>query len=214
MDKKEKWTRYFHTFLVDPKRKVTHIDYQWQISDCLGTVWVTDLQFQPGRMATGYLTANRELLKRNRDAEGKPIRRAVYNGVIRGHKTIAVPNRAKISEDPEFSKRVTGGIDFQLTATQSLGKDGVHFSHQHGQRPFTFSLPLRADERLDVQATKRQVTLNGLSTRQYQGHFHTCPAGFGVFQVELRNRDEEPHGSGRLICEVDLWLKGIGGEQM
>lgn len=214
MDKKERWTRYFFTFPVNPNRKVKYIDYRFVVADCEGTVHVTDMLFQTGRMTTGYVPANKELLKRDRDQQGNPIQRRHYNGVIRGKKTIAVPNRERVSEEKDLSKRVTGGINFFLTATQKTSSDGVHFSHQYGQREMTLHPPLGANEQLEFSATKRQVKINGLDTSQYTGKFHTCPAGFGIFHVSLSDEDGELHGSGRFLCEVDMWLKGIGGERM
>lgn len=214
MDKKDIWTKYFFTFPVNPERKVKLIDYQFVVADCKGTVHVTDLQFQIGRMATGHIPANKELLKRGRDLQANPIERRHYNGVIRGKKTIAVPNREKVSSEIDFSKRVTGGIDFSLTTTQKTSNDGVYFSHQYGQREMIVHPSLSAGDQVLFSATKRQVRINGIDTTKYTGKFHTCPAGFGIYHVSLTNEQKELHGSGQLLCEVDMWLKGIGGERL
>lgn len=214
MDKKEIWTRYFVAFPVDTKRKVKHMDYRFIVRDCEGQVRVTDLLFQLGKMTTGFVPANKEFLKRDRNIEGNLIQQRHYNGVIRGKNTIAVPNREKVSEEKDLSKRVTGGINFYLTTTQPISADGTRFSHQHEQREMVLHSPLTANAQLEFSATKRQVKVNGIDTNQYQGKFHTCPAGFGIYHVSLTNQAGKLHGSGRLLCEVDMWMKGIGGERM
>ncbi|WP_091837201.1 hypothetical protein [Marininema halotolerans] len=214
MDKKDRWTRYFITFSVDAKRKVQAMDYRYLVSDCEGSVHVTDLMLQIGGAPAGYIPANQELLKRDRDQEDHPITRRHFNGVIRGEKTIAVPNREKVDQEKDLSKRVTGGIDFYLTPTQATSSDGVHFAHQYGQRVMAIHPALVANSELECSASKRQVTIDGAFTSQYSGKFHTCPAGFGIYHLTLLNNQGKQHGSGKLRCEVDMWLKGMGGERM
>lgn len=214
MDKKEIWTKYFVTLPIDKKRKVKNMDYRFLMTDCTGSVHVTDLMFQLGRMANGYIPANKELLKRDRDSQENVIRTKHYNGVIRGKRTIAVPNRARVSEEKDLSKRVTGGIDFYLSTTQATSTNGVQFAHQYGQREMIIHPVLGRDEQVVCSATKRQVIINGSRTQEYTGKFHTCPAGFGIYHLSLSNEKGEWHGSGMLRCEVDMWLKGLGGERM
>lgn len=214
MDKKEKWTKYFVTLPIDSKRKVKNMIYRFLMNDCTGSIYVTDLLFQLGRMANGYIPANKELLIRDQDTFGNVIRTKHYNGVIRGERTIAVPNRAKVSEEKDLSKRVTGGIDFYLTTTQATSTDGIKFSHQYGQRVMIIHPVLDSDEQVVCSATKRQVAINEAHTQDYTGKFHTCPAGFGIYHIALSNVKGEKHGSGLLRCEVDMWLKGLGGERM
>lgn len=214
MDKKEKWTKYFVTLPVDSKRKVKNMDYRLLMTDCTGSIYVTDLLFQLGRMASGYIPANKELLKRDQDLLGNVIQTKHYNGVIRGKRTIAVPNRAKVSDEKDLSKRVTGGIDFYLSTTQATSTNGMQISHQYRQRDMIIHPALSSDEQIVCSAIKRQVTINGVQTQEYTGKFHTCPAGFGIYHLALSDKKGEWHGSGIVRCEVDMWLKGLGGERM
>lgn len=214
MKKKDFWTRYFFTFPVQSKRKVEKMDVRLVLTDCEGTVYMTDLMFQAGKMPAGYVPATREFLKRDRDQSEQIIQKRHYNGVIRGEKTIAIPNRAKVDEEKDWTQRVTGGIDFYLTATKAIGKEGVQFSHQYSQREMKLYIPLKANDQLEFSATKRQVNINGEPTIDFTGLFHTCPAGFGIFQVSLLDPIEKKRGAGKLCAEVDMWLKGVGGERM
>ncbi|TCW39154.1 hypothetical protein EDC32_102400 [Laceyella sacchari] len=214
MDKKEFWTRYFFTFQVTPNRKVTRIDYRFVMNDCEGTAWLTDLMLQIGRAATGYVPANKEFLQRERDGAGTVIRRKHYNGVIRGKRKIAVPNREEVGREKDLAKRVTGGVDFHLVLTRNTPREGIRFAHQHGQRQLIVSPPLSAGDQVTLSATKRRVEINEQITHEYSGNFHTCPAGFGIYQVELDDERGAERGAGQLVCEVDMWLKGRGGERL
>lgn len=212
MGKNEFWTRYLATVRPkDRKRKVKSIDLSIVVADAEGTLYLTDIQLQEAEIASAHVPANREMLARDRDAQGNPLRKRHFNAVIRGKETIAVPNRENVSHEKDFEKRVTGGMDFLLTATQDMPNGGVQFSHQYRQRTFLLDAELKQGEQLEFSATNRRVTVDGRPTK-YSGNYHTCPRGFGIYNVALTKG--EKNGSGMLLCEVDMWILGQGGERL
>lgn len=218
--------RYLATVETAEGKKVSSIEVRLVVEDMQGTFWFTDLTFQEGRWATGHVPATQEILKRERDAGGNPIQYRHFNVVVRGAKIIAVPNRASVYEETDITKRVTGGMDFTFWPTQSLPSGALRFSHQYRTRTFRLNEPLAAGDEFRFWASRRKVQINSRDTRNYSGFYHTIPAGFGRFNVEMIDPSTEttdpitgtttakPIGSGYLLCEVDTWLKGIGGERM
>lgn len=207
--------RYLATVEVAEGKKVSSIEIRLVVEDMQGTFWFTDLMFQEGRWATGQLPATQEMLKRERDAGGNPIQYRHFNVVVRGAKIIAVPNRASVYEETDITKRVTGGMDFTFWPTQALPSGALRFSHQYRTRTFQLKEPLKAGDEFRFWASRLKVQINGQDTRNYSGFYHTIPAGFGRFNVEMIDPvTDEPMGSGYLLCEVETWLLGVGGRRM
>ncbi|WP_202078288.1 hypothetical protein [Caldalkalibacillus salinus] len=206
----DQWTRYLAHFEVHEDKKVQDIDVRMIVHDVEGEVSLTDLQLQEGGTSTGHSIANREMLKREQGSGGRQVRQRHYNAVIRGEKTIGIPNRALPSEENVLEHRVTGGMDYTIRPSQGVPSEGLLFSHFHRTRTFTTQRVLEAEDVLRFKATTREVSVNGNPIHQYSGAFHTVPGMFGKFHVQLKSTQNpgEWTGSGYLLCEVDTWLQG------
>ena len=211
-----RWVRLLGTVETAKGKQVEWLEVHWVVEDAAGTVWVTDLQLQDGRFLTGHVPHNQEMLEREKDpATGQPIRYRHFNAVIRGQKMIAVPNRAAVQNEVDFNLRVPGGMDFTFWPSQDLPGGALRFAHQYRTRRFILYEPLAAGDEFRFWASRLEVSVNGVRTRNYSGLYHVCPPGFGRFHVEMLDpATGKPVGSGVLLCEVDTWLRGIGGRRM
>ena len=197
---------YIGTVQAIAGKKVDHIDIIVKAEDVTGDINLTDLQFQDGMWSTGYVPASEEMLKRETDGPGIVILTRHTNVVIRGKKTINVPNWSSGDTEQILQNRVTGGMGFKFEATSAVPGNVLQYSHEYRTRTFILHEPLNPGDVFDFYAHTRTVTINGVKTGNYFGFYHTCPGRMGRFNVEAT--------TGLLLCEPDAWLKGIGGERM
>lgn len=214
----EDWPRYFGTvYSKDSKQKrVSEVDFKFILEDATGTIHVTDLQLQEASSISGFVPANQEMLKREKDSSGNPILKRHFNAVIRGEKAIGVPNRALPSDEQYLQDRVTGGMDFTFHPTQDA-PPGLHFAHYFETRTFDLQDALNVGDVFELKATTRTIAVNSAATKNYEGYFLLVPAILGKYNVAVQNKTDAKgdfHGSGYLLCEADTWVTGKGGERM
>ncbi len=205
MPKHTDFTRYFYTVEPEANKKVKSIDFKLVARDFEGRIHVTDIMLQEGRMPSGYVPANKEMLKRERDANGNIVAKRHFNAVIRRKKNLGVFNRARVSEEGDLSARVTGGLDYTLNVSKD---SSLSLSTLYGTRKFTLKDPLKKGDLFEFHATSRVVKINGVAKRNYSGTYHLIPGVLGLYTIDLGQ------GAGHLLLEVDTWLKGIGGEKL
>ncbi|WP_096190135.1 hypothetical protein [Evansella halocellulosilytica] len=208
-----KFTKYVGSIELSPDKNVKDVTLKLVGDHFRGSVYITDVMFQSGHFSTGYLPANDEMLKRERDADGSPIENRHFNVIIRGDKEVVVPNRKMNETSSELSQRVTGGMDFTFYPTQDVQENGLMFSHQYETRRFNLQDSLKENDVFEFKSSKRQVMINGEGNVDYEGMFQTIPAGFGFFRVQVKGTNGRP-GSGVLLCEPDQWLLGKGGARL
>lgn len=201
------WKRYFAGF--SPKKRVVSAEVRFIVQDVEADIRITDIMLQDGIRLTGYVPANIEILKRE---PGVTFRH--FNIVIRGKAAVTVFNRAPVDKD-DITKRVTGGLDYTIRTLWGLPAGAVRLYHFYRTRTFKLNRELKAGDELYFSATKRMVAINGIPTTDWEGHYHTIPAGYGRYEIEFMEPEtEEPKGAAYVLFEVDTWLKGIGGERM
>lgn len=201
------WKRYFA--VVKPKKHVQTLEIRFIVADVETELRITDIMLQDGTHLTGYVPANIEILKRE---PGVTFRH--FNIVIRGRATVTVFNRAPVDQD-DVTKRVTGGLDYTIRPLQDLPAGALRLNHLYKTRTFKLNKELEAGDELYFSASKQQVEINGVPTTDWEGHYHTIPAGYGRYETELVDpATEEPGGAAYVLFEVDTWLKGVGGERM
>lgn len=194
-----KWTRYYKTFQPTKGKKVDKLECKIVAEDFSGTIWFTDLMLQDGAMLTGHIPNTREMHLRRRDDSGDIIPKQHFNAVIRGQKSIVIPNRGTI----------TTAIDFTLYPKDSMPEWTVGFSHGWRTRTFVIGDALSEGDVYEFHASTRWVALNGQRTYNYAGFYHQCPAGDAKFNVDLPDKK-----SARLLVELEEWVLGIGGERL
>lgn len=201
------WKRYFT--VLKPKKHIQAIEVRFIVQDVEAEMRITDIILQDGIHPTGYVPANIEMLKREPGITSRH-----FNTVVRGRAIVTVFNRAPVDQD-DIIKRVTGGLDYTIRPLWDLPAGAVRLYHFYRTRTFKLNRELKAGDELYFSATKRMTTINGVPTAEWEGHYHTIPAGFGRYEIEMVDpQTEEPNGAAYVLFEVDTWLKGIGGERM
>lgn len=201
------WKRYFAGF--SPKKRVVSAEVRFIVQDVEADIRITDIMLQDGTHLTGYVPANIEMLKRE---PGVTFRH--FNAVVRGKAIVTVFNRAPAEQD-DITKRVTGGLDYTIRPLWDLPAGAVRLYHFYRTRTFKLNRGLKAGDELYFSATKRITTINGVPIAEWEGYYHTIPAGYGRYEIELVDPEtEEPKGAAYVLFEVDTWLKGVGGERM
>ncbi|WP_228378980.1 MULTISPECIES: hypothetical protein [Thermoanaerobacter] len=209
------WKQYFA--VVKPKKHVQTLEIRFIVADVETELRITDIMLQDGAFLTGYVPTSKEMLKRE---PGIVYRH--FNAVVRGNAIVAVPNRAAVDQD-DITKRVTGGLDYTIRPLQDLPAGALRLNHLYKTRTFKLNKELKAGDELYFSASKRQVEINGVPTTDWEGFYHTIPAGFGRYEIEMidpATEDEfnpevaKPIGAAYVLFEVDTWLKGLGGERL
>lgn len=202
----EKFTRYFYTVEnPDQNKKVKSVDLKLAAQDFSGRIYVTDLMLQEGRMPSGHVPANKEMLKRERDPLGNVVERRHFNAVVRRKQNLGVFNRARVSEEGDLQDRVTGGLNYTVNVSKNAA---LVLSTLYGTRKFTLHSSLNNGDLFEFHAIEKQVKLNGSKTGNYTGFFHLIPGVLGLFTADLGQ------GAGHMLLEADTWLKGSGGEKL
>lgn len=194
-------------------KRVSSLKIKAVVEDVTGEVYLTDVQVQGGARLSGYHTNTKEMLRKLRE-DGLPAAPKHFNAVIRGRKTIVIPNRGEYLKVALDAPVVTAPIDFTLWAKQAIAA-GLEFSHFYRTRRFTYLAALAAGDKLEFLATTWQVKHNDvikLNKLDYVGLFHECPAGDTRFNVDLiqETSTERPQPSARFLVEIQEWEKDKG----
>ncbi|MEK5205228.1 hypothetical protein NST55_28710 [Bacillus sp. FSL R10-2789] len=128
----DKWKRYIFSIDIEKGKKVKEIEFGALAEDMTGTLQMTDLQFQEGKMISANIPATQDILKpvdfnidefsqlntvNNAYKKGvQPVihhnvKNRFYNILSRGHNVLAIPN--VFHEDYTFPI-VTTGLDIEL----------------------------------------------------------------------------------------------------
>ena len=191
-------------------KRVSSVKIKAVLEDATGEVYMTDVQVQGGARLSGYHTNTKEMLRKLRE-DGLPAAPKHFNAVIRGRKTIVIPNRGEHLKVALGAPVVTAPIDFTLWTKQAIAA-GLQFSHFFRTRKFIYLGALAAGDKLEFLATTWLVKHNDVINRNYVGLFHQCPAGDSRFNVDLIEETftERPQPSARLLVEIQEWEKDKG----
>lgn len=148
------WRRFYGTFATDPEKKVSDVEFEIETKDVVSStngidrkpIYFTDIQFQSGGQASGWVPNTREMMERltwtsdefknlasPHAFEGAPptvienVEKRFFNIVGRGHMTFVVPNY--YPEDLEVPV-LPSGIDLTLYPKEDF--DMLRVSTSHG----------------------------------------------------------------------------------
>lgn len=154
-------------------KKPTKLTLKFKVSNIQGTFNITDIMLQECKASTGYTINTKEMLKRS---EGMPKH---YNILIRGaNNGIIVNNDGNVSSGLNFDivsgSGTTGAINIEtLHKTKNLYVNEI-------------ALP---NEKLSIDSFSYNLINNGITNRNYKGSFLGIPSGFGLYNVDMNNRD-------------------------
>ena len=207
--------RYFKRIEVGASEKrVGRIDLRAVAENASGVVTVTDLMLQDGAQLTGHLPATREMLRRLRE-NNQPSAPKHFNAVIRGRKTVIIPNRGAYWSVVLGTPVVTTALDITAQARTGVPA-GMRYSHFYRTRQFVYTSALAAGDKLEFLASERRVAHNDIPTRDYVGSYHQCAAGNARFNVELMAEGAtiRPQPSVGLLIEIQEWELAGGGRRL
>ncbi|WP_330377374.1 hypothetical protein [Cellulosilyticum ruminicola] len=107
--------------------RVVSINVTPTITDCSGTLWITDLQIQEGSVLAGYAPHTEKMLEKFRD--GDAIKPPVwFNGIVRSNETVILCNMGETSTGLDIdiypkSNMAAGTIEL----AQGVGGRRCHF---------------------------------------------------------------------------------------
>jgi len=138
---------------------------------CAGTVWITDIVTQEGWYTTAHLPNTREMFLKTRD--GEIIRQPrFFNAVIRGNKTIVLPNLGE----------TTTGLDYTIYAYGDVPE--LKLAHYPHARQTIIKDALADGDIYKLHASTRHISKNDVPTHSVWGLFHHIAAGDVRFNVD------------------------------
>ena len=207
--------RYFKQIDVGkPEKRVSQITLRAIVENASGAVTVTDFMLQDGVQLTGHIPATREMLRKLRES-GQPAAPKHFNAVIRGRKTVIIPNRGAYWSVVLGTPVVTTALDITGLARTGVPA-GMRYSHFYRTRQFVYGKALVAGDTFEFLASKRRVAHNGTPTGYYTGFYHQCAAGNARFNVELMAEGAtiRPQPSVGLLIEIQEWELAGGGRRL
>jgi len=208
--------RYLFLFAPEEGKRVASIRAQAVMSDAAGSFSFTDVMLQEGKHLTGYSQNSKEMLQKLRE-NASPAQPKHYNAVVRGAKTLIVPNRGSYWAVEPGAVIVPTALDFRLRAKENLSK-GITLGQDRLTRLFYFPQVLANNQELELIGTERQVLQNG-SPVQFKGRFLYAAWGNPRFPVALLGLDEgqaalRPEPSARVLVELQEWQLSEGGKRI
>lgn len=208
--------RYLFRFAPGEGKRVASIRVDGVMSDAAGSFLFTDVMLQEGKHLTGYSQNTKEMLQKLRE-NGAPAQPKHYNAVVRGAKTLIVPNRGAYWAVEPGAVIVPTALDFHLRAKENLSK-GIALGQDRLTRLFYFSQVLASNQELEIIGTDRQVLQSGSSV-QFKGRFLYAAWGNPRFPVTLLGLDAgqaapRPEPSARVLIELQEWQLAEGGKRI
>lgn len=162
------------------------------LTDCSGTLWITDLMLQEGMPVTGYTPQTKDgyLAKWDGDAENESF--AWYNGIVRSEATVILFNLGSTS----------AGLDIHLYPKSSLAAGSVSCCQGVGGQKVSFPNALKAEDDLALLASTRECTKNGVPEKK-EGFYQYSAAWDSHHKVTLEDRK-----SARVLFEIQQMQDG------
>ncbi len=187
----ENFIRFSESIKIKKEMRVAGITVRLLITDCTGTIYFTDLQFQEGDRLTGYtIHTSKMLMKLRENGEIVPPRH--YNGVVRTAETVILFNLGKTS----------AGLDCYIYPIQNMAAGSIEISQGMGAHKVRFLDPVNAGDELTLKASTRQCLKNASQTPK-DGFYQYSAAWDSKHMVKLEERK-----SARVLFEFQEMQEG------
>jgi hypothetical protein len=187
----ENFIRFSESIKIKKEMRVAGITVRLLITDCIGTIYFTDLQLQDGDQLTGYTVHTSKMLMRMQE-NGQPVPPRHYNGVVRTAETVILFNLGKTS----------AGLDCYIYPIQDMAAGSIEISQGMGAHKVRFLDPVNAGDELALKASTRQCLKNGSPTRK-DGFYQYSAAWDSKHTVKLEERK-----SARVLFEFQEMQEG------
>ena len=174
------------------EKRVLSVTVKPTLTDCFGTLWITDLMLQEGMPVTGYTPQTQDgyLAKWSGDAENESF--AWYNGIVRSEATVILFNLGSTS----------AGLDIHLYPKSNLAAGSVSLSQGIGGQKVPFPNALKAEDALALLASTRECTKNGVPEKK-EGFYQYSAAWDSHHKVKV-----EDGKSARVLFEIQQMQDG------
>lgn len=145
------------------------------ITDCSGTIWITDLQLQEGAVLSGYAPHTETMLEKYTEdgAEKAPV---WFNGVVRSKETVILFNLGETSAP----------LDIHIYPKADMAAGTVKLSQGAGGQQVSFPDAMSAEDDVALLADSRVCTRNGAAFRK-DGFFQYSAAWDSKHNVEVES---------------------------
>ena len=141
----ENFIRFSESIKIKKEMRVAGITVRLLITDCIGTIYFTDLQLQDGDQLTGYTVHTSKMLMRMQE-NGQPVPPRHYNGVVRTAETVILFNLGKTS----------AGLDCYIYPIQYMAAGSIEMSQGIGAHKVRFLDSVNAGDERALKASPRQ----------------------------------------------------------
>ena len=174
------------------EKRVVSVTVKPTLTDCSGTLWITDLMLQEGMPVTGYTPQTKDgyLAKWDGDDENESL--VWYNGIVRSEATVILFNLGSTS----------AGLDIHLYPKSNLAAGSVTLAQGVGGQRVSFPGVLQAEDDLALLASTRECTKNGAAEKK-EGFFQYSAAWDSKHKVTL-----EEGKSARVLFEIQQMQDG------
>jgi hypothetical protein len=160
--------RFAEALKLKNDKRVVSVSIIPTITDCIGTIYFTDIQFQEGDKLTGYEQHTTTMLVNS----GNPPR--YQNGVVRGGETLVLFNTGGAS----------AGLDVYVYPKQPMAAGSIEVSQGAGSHKARFTAAASAGDEFALKATMRECLRNG-SPAGKRGFFQYTAACDSKHQVKV-----------------------------
>lgn len=174
------------------EKRVVSVTVKPTLTDCSGTLWITDLMLQEGMPVTGYTPQTKDgyLSKWDGDDENESF--AWYNGIVRSEATVILFNLGSAS----------AGLDIHLYPKSNLAAGSISLCQGVGGQRVSFPNALKAEDDLALLASTRECTKNGVPEKK-EGFYQYSAAWDSHHNVKL-----EDGKSARVLFEIQQMQDG------
>jgi len=174
------------------EKRVVSITVKPTLTDCSGTLWITDLMLQEGKPVTGYTpnTADGVLAKWDGDDENGSL--VWYNGIIRSEATVILFNLGSTS----------AGLDVRMYPKSDMAAGSVSLCQGVGGQKVSFPGAMKAEDDLALIASTRECTKNGVPEKK-EGFYQYSAAWDSQHKVKV-----EDGKSARILFQIQQMQDG------
>ena len=173
-------------------KRVVSVTVKPTLTDCLGTLWITDLMLQEGKPVTGYAPNPADGLLTKWDGDDENESFVWYNGIVRSEATVILFNLGSTS----------AGLDIRLYPISDMEAGSVSLCQGVGGQKVSFPNALSAGDDLALLASTRECTKNG-APEEKKGFYQYSAAWDSKHKVTL------PEGkTARVLFEIQQMQDG------
>jgi hypothetical protein len=172
------FTRFSETIDKKQKKRVVNITVKPTVTNCEGTIWITDLMLQEGDRLSGYVIHTKKALKNYSTGDEYAVSgKRFYNGIIRGSATCIIFNLGKSA----------AGLDWKIAPNQNMAAGSISLALGAGAHKATFTDAADAGDELSLLASTRECLKDGVITSK-DGFFQYSAAGDSKHPVTVEDK--------------------------